>query len=336
MAVSGGDSFIVSDALQCLRELLVGRGYVIEIFDHEEGSAESLLRSLRTASLFGERVAVFVRSERQGNRQEIALRFKDALLDYFTRPSRTNLLVFEGRSWNGTQAVPKRVKTDFLLIECPEFKPWQIGDINRFIEYRAARQKLTLAPRVADNLREVCAGNLFLVERELEKLALVAQQDKIDLALVSRHVKYRGDDQSFAVCDAIIDGEREQALALAASIFSANDPATLIPFLGLLESQQRKLARLSAALRAGKNYSAALGEAGYNPRNPRNDKVIKAARLLDGERIRHHYSLLLEADLAIKGGAPDLASVAAKLIVDLCAKPSNVQQKNRSLAKVGM
>ncbi|MCA8938913.1 MAG: hypothetical protein KDB07_03860, partial [Planctomycetes bacterium] len=245
IAVAGGEAYLRRDALETLKAELRARSIEIEPFDDETRNDEELLAILRSGSLFGGGSAVLLNSVRVGNRRESIVRFKDRLLEYFERPSKSNVLLINGESWAGNLAVPRKVKAEFLVIECPEFAPWQSTEVERVITSIARRQDLKLASGVAGELREICGGDLGACARELEKLALIVEGRALTSEDLAAHLRYRGDDVSFALVDAIVFGERRHAIELAGSFVGERDSGNLLRFMGLLESNLRKLAILS-------------------------------------------------------------------------------------------
>lgn len=320
IAFTGNDNFIRTHALETLRKFLDQKSFSVNRFDDIEGDPQNLIRELRTASLFSDKTAIIVRSSRRGRRAEIVSRFKDQLLDYFDSPSRSNLLIIDGETFNGSMSVPKRIKKEFLIVECPSFKPWQRAEIERFIEERSRNHGLSSAPGVAAQLHDACSANLGLVERELEKLSLVVKDRPLTSDDLAMHLKYHGDADVFALCDAIIEGKRDQALALSTKVVRSSDPGPILQFLGLLESQLRKLSKLAYLLRTSDSPTTALGRAGYNPRSPRNATLTKIAKRLTRKVIRTRYRALLDTDFKLKTGAPDSQALITSLIVELTSE----------------
>lgn len=306
IAVAGGEPFMRTDALRVLREHLRKAGMTTERFDDENGTGEQLLSLLRTPSLFGDRMAITLKSVRKGKKSESIVRFKEHLLDYLERPSKGSLLVFDGETWNGSYAVPKRVKKDYLLINCPEFKPWQQAEIDRFIDKRAQRMSLRLDRGVARILHDTCGGSLGLVERELEKLVLIVGENaKLSESDLRANLNFRGAENAFALAEAVLEGRSAEVMDLANKVLKANDPGPALQFLGLLESQWRKLAKLVEALGSGLQGQSALKKAGFPPYSPKNKALLKLASQLDGKTLLTQYRLLLEMDLGVKGDASD-------------------------------
>jgi DNA polymerase III delta subunit len=300
-AVAGGEDFLRRDALQALRGHLEKSGFTVERFDADEHSGPDLIARLRSGSLFGDRAAVLVKSVRQGNRSEAPVRFKDDLLEYLERPSRENLLIFDGETWNGSASVPKKVKTDFLVVECDGFKPWQTGEVELLITMLAARHGLKLGPGVPGALREACGGDLGLADTELQKLALVVSNRAVTKDDLAANLLHRGDDKSMGLVDAVIAGDVAKVGRLSAALATNDDPGEALRFLALLESQLRRFFKLSELIRAGEQGFAAAGKAGMNPRAPNVAGMIDRAKRLPESAAIECYRALLDADLGLKG-----------------------------------
>ncbi|MCK6440072.1 MAG: DNA polymerase III subunit delta [Planctomycetes bacterium] len=330
ITVTGDDPFICEETLRGLRRHLENSGYTLERFDDAERPASELIRSLRTASLFGGKTAILVRSQRMGNRQEIAARFKDELLEYLDAPNKHNLLLIHGVTWNGSMAVPKRVKQDFLVIECAAFKPWQRAEIESFVEGRAALHGLKLSGGVAARLQDTCGANLALIERELEKLALTVEGRAVTSADLDAQLQYHGEGDAFALCDAILEGNRRLALSLATKVMRDGDPGPILQFLGLLGAQWRKAGKLAFLLRSGVSPATALGQAGFNPRSPKARSLTATAQGLTRRELLEKFEMLLEADSELKSGAPEPQAVMTTLIARMCERKTRSASDKQS------
>lgn len=323
IAVAGDEEFMRRDALSRLRERLEGLGYTWDRIDHDEASAMDVVSRLRSSSLFGERTAVVLKSARRGTRQEAVLRFKDDLLEYLAKPSKSNLLIFDGESWNGSYAVPRAVKKDYTVVECAGFKPWEAQKKSEFIEGRASFHGLRLGRGTAQRLLEACGDDLGLCDTELAKLGLVAQGE-ISPADLDANLRHRGADHDFELCDAILRGDTQNAFKLGKGLFLSEDPGDALRFLGLLESQVQKLAKLQwNVVEAKMREQDAAVKAGYIPRSPQISSALSTARRLSAGQIRSLFRILLDADQHLKGGgslAPGtLIAMAAQRVAGVIA-----------------
>jgi|GEM_PF-2712461 len=330
IAIAGGEDFMRTEAISALRKHLERQGMTWERFDDETQGAENLISLLRTPSLFGDRMAILLKSVRRGKVHESITRFKDHLVDYLDKPSKSAVLIFDGETWNGSYTVPKRVKKDYLVVTCPEFKPWEQGEIDRFIERRAQRQGLRLARNVARVLYDTCGASLGLVERELEKLALIVEgSTPLSESDLREHLNFRGAEQAFQLAEAVLTGRKEEVMDLATKVLKANDPGPALQFLGLLESQWRKLAKLVAIVHGGAKGQSAAKQAGMNPHAPSTRSFLKLAEALDEKSVLSQYRLLLTMDLSLKGAAADANSALMAGLAQMSTMQAAIAGKAR-------
>lgn len=302
IAVAGDEAFMRRDAMAGLRHMLEQQGFGWERLDHDELTGLDLVGRLRSSSLFGDKSALVLKSARRAGKQEAILRFKDDLLQYLDRPSDGNLLIFDGEAWNGSLAVPKKIKKDYLVVECDSFKPWDTRGIIEFVESIALRHGLKPARGVAELLFESCGGDFGMCDTELAKLALVVEGELLPWHL-EQNLRDRGAEHAFALCDALLAGNQRQVADLGRNLFTSEDPGVAMQFLGLLESQLRKLCRYSwLRSSGGLPDTEALSKAGYNPRAPQVAVARSVAPRLDSTKVKQIFAELLRADRELKGG----------------------------------
>jgi len=321
VAVAGDEDFMRRDALGRLRRFVESKNYTWERLDPDEVTAQDVMSRLRSSSLFGDRSAVVIKSVRVQNRAEVVVRLKDDLAAYLERPSKENLLVFDGQTWNGSMAIPRAVKKDFLVVECESFKPWQGGEIERFIESLAQGHGLRLGRGVAGRLREDCGDVVGLCDTELAKLALVVKGE-VTVAHLDTNLRSRGADHALELVDAVARGDMQAAFRLGKGVFSAEDSGDVLQFMGLLESNMRKLGKLQWVLASGGlRGPEAATKAGYNPRSPQVTVALATAGRMSSATVRDVYRVLVDADRMLKGGGGGNVSagaVVAQTVEKLC------------------
>ncbi len=322
VAIKGDEAFLRSEALKALENECHQRGFLFEHFNYEHGSAEELFRSLRTQSLFGEKRALLVKNIRIGQQQEVMRRFKDEFLTYLEQPSKSQLLIIDGQHWDGNSSVARRIKKEHLVVECLALKPWQKQEAGRLVEERAALKGLKFhQPGLAIELYEACSGNLGLVEQELAKFELILEARIITKADFKELLSHQGYKNVFELCEAILFGFKEEALRESFSLFQEKDLGGVMRFLGLLESQLRKLGKLWYLLQTrAQSPGTALAQAGYNPRSPKNKDLLSLCRRLALPDFQTFYALLYELDLRMKRGrAQEIEILVPRFIARLAS-----------------
>lgn len=316
-AVFGPDAYLRGKCLSLLLDSLRKRGLELRRIEPEESLAR-VLDELRSPSLFGGALAVVVRNQRVGNRQEATTRFKEEWLGYLEAPSKRNVLVFDAPTFQRNLAVPKRVAADHPTVICEELKPWDVRGWNQLATEAAATIGLKLAPDALTALREYTGANLGRTESELHKLALLVRDGRVTTADVSHACGYEGADLTFPLCDAILTGDVRAALACAAKMAGKAELGSVLSLLALLRLQVVALGRASLALKQGVTASDALARSKARVRENQKAGFLEAARRLDRDAVSAALETLLAADESMKSASPDPANLLVGTVNRLC------------------
>ena len=132
---------------------------------------------------------------------------------------------------------------------------------------------------------------------ELEKLALFASGGRIDAAAVEALTRSAVETRIYALADAIIDQDPEQAVRIAEELRGRGEDFMYILFALL---RQLRSCQLAWAMRSAGHATAEVERAlGGNPWAAK--ETVKKAGRADGEQVSRALELLAELDYAIRG-----------------------------------
>lgn len=191
-------------------------------------------------------------------------------------------------------------------------------DLPQHVARRARRHGLTLDRAAVDALAATVGADLTLLERALEKLALMAEGGVVGAALVETHVADTHLEDAFALARAVASGDRAAALrSLGALQANREEPLRL---LGLLAWQLRQVARTRALLDAGSGPQEVGRELSLY--GDRLQAAVGAAK--NGDAAAHAARLvrLAGADGVLKGSRQPPWLVMHRLVLDLCPAPA--------------
>ena len=215
----------------------------------------------------------------------------------------TTLLVFLGGPLTDTNPLLKALTpvTQVLALKPPAGEA-----LARWIKASAEDKGASISPAAIGSLTDLIGGDLWSLDRELEKLSLYASGQRIEEADVADLVHQAREANVFAAVDAMMDGRPEVALRLLTQLRRDGRDASYI--IAMVERQLRLLALARDSLDQGvpqRELGARLGGASQFVVR----KTLAQARRHSWQDITWRYQRLLEADLAIKQGRlePDLA-----------------------------
>ena len=186
----------------------------------------------------------------------------------------------------------------------------------QWIKRRAEDKGSSITPPAMQVLAELVGGDLWTIDRELEKLSLYATGREITDTDVRAMVPYAQEANIFAAVDAVMDGRPGPALrSLMQLIEDGQEPLYIIAMI------ERQL-RLIALARDLTDRGVAQPELGRRM-GTNSDFVVRKtlgqARRLTLPQVRSKYRRVLESDLAIKQGRLDPALSLQLLVADLAA-----------------
>ena len=184
----------------------------------------------------------------------------------------------------------------------------------QWIKRRAEEKGSSITPPAIQVMGELVGGDLWTIDRELEKLSLYAAGREITDTDVRVMVPYAQEANIFNAVDSVMDGRPGPALrSLMQLIDDGQEPLYIISMI------QRQL-RLIALARDLTDRGVSQPDLGRRM-GTNSDfvvrKTIGQARRLTIPQIRAKYRRVLESDLAIKQGRLDPALSLQLLVADL-------------------
>ena len=184
----------------------------------------------------------------------------------------------------------------------------------QWIKQRAEDKGSTITPPAMQVLAELVGGDLWTIDRELEKLSLYATGRSITDSDVRVMVPYAQEANIFAAVDSIMDGRPGPALrSIMQLVEDGQEPLYII---AMIERQLRLIALARDLSDRGVSQPDLGRRMGTN-----SDFVVRKtlgqARRLTLTQIRSKYRRVLESDLAIKQGRLEPALSLQLLVADL-------------------
>lgn len=317
------DDYLVDHAVAAIKTAVLGgtegpegEGGGTDAFNYDllygdETDASEILARAGEAPVFAARRLILVKAA-----DKLPAAEGERLLSYLTEPCETTALVFvagkkmdERRKF--TQALMKRA----VLVDCA---PPPEGQLQAWIKAEASRvgvqvedEALLLLKDMAASLKDMAGGSLYLVRRELEKLAAYVGEGRPAKAADVQALK--GTEPGASVFDltgAIGAQDRGRALRiLARNLEAGEDPLRI---LGALAWQYRR-----------------IWKAKEQPRQWGRESDLN--RFFSEARLRRAFEQFTETDSKLKGAsAGSKARVLETLLLDLCARP---QEAGRGVAR---
>lgn len=324
--IVGEDDLLRDAAVASLKTAILGEGgdFNYELFYGDEAGGSDIIAAASEMPVFAERRLVVVKAA-----EKLPARENDTLLGYIAAPNETTTLVFMSPKLDGRLKFSQAVARAAVTIDC---SPLRDGQLSPWLTREAARLGVRLDDEAGQVLKEVSGGSLYVVRRELEKLAAYVTGDRPATA-ADVHV-LRGIEPGASVFDltiAIADGHRARTLSILARNLEAGEAPLRI--LGSLAWQYRRIWKVSDLLRSG-------GREGDAARTLRMDpaKIRSFLGRFSDRHLQTALRLFLEADAQLKGGSgghPRM--ILERLLWRLCdlARPNGPETPRRPPAPAG-
>jgi DNA polymerase-3 subunit delta len=164
-------------------------------------------------------------------------------------------------------------------------------------------------------LAQLIGPDLWMLDREIDKLAAYADGEEVGPDIVADVVSAAHDTKMWDVTDALVAGNEKKALTAMRRLVDDGDPPTVIAFMIVRAYRQLII------IKDMREHSA------------RQDEIVKAAGVQSWKYaqisglasryswpvLRAAYARLLDADLSVKRGLRDDETSLQLLIHELCA-----------------
>lgn len=309
IACGGVERVYVDDVIATVRRRALEGG--LPDFNHDRVSARDrpfvdVVALANTLPMMAPRRLVEVRDADALREHDVA-----ALEAYLRAPARETVLLLLFAAIDLRDKVIKLLDHHALLCR---FEHPRERDMPQHVARRARRHGLTLERGAVDALAATVGADLTLLERALEKLALVAEAGAVTAAMVESHVADTHLEDAFALARAVATGDRAAALRSLGALQGAREEP--IRLLGLLAWQVRQAARTRALLDDGHAPNEIGRELSLYA--DRLQAALAAAKRGDGPAHAARLTLLARADRLLKGSRQPPWLVMHRLVLDLC------------------
>jgi DNA polymerase III subunit delta len=321
--VAGDEPLLVDEALEHVRAAAMRAGFTSRELHSADRSFRwgDLLAGADNLSLFATRKIVEIRlaTPKPGDQGSSTI----AELCEREDPD-TLVIVAVGEKLDSAAARSSWVKAIEQHGVLVEIWPIERNELPRWIQQRAASQRLKLTNAAAQSLAERVEGNLLAADQEIKRLALTAAGREVDEAEVLEFVANNSRFDVFALADAVLAGETGRTFKILSGLRAEGVHPVQISWV--LNRDISLLARLEYAVRHGDNLDGALLRSGVWRR--RQPLVRQALAKFKAQRLK---SLLTEAarvDAALKGVFPaEPWTTLTDLLVALLRPPEGMRAR---------
>ncbi|TWH64564.1 DNA polymerase III delta subunit [Azomonas agilis] len=210
--ISGDDPLLTQEAADSIRQAARQQGFDERQVFYADAQFDwsLLLEAGASLSLFTQRRLLELRlpSTKPGDKGAAVL------LDYLRHLNPDNLLLISLPRLDGATQKTKWAKA---LLESPEVQfislwPIEAAQLPRWLGQRLSRAGLSATPEALALIAERVEGNLLAAAQEVDKLALLAKQGRIDAALVQSCVGDSARYTLFDLLDSLLAGRAAHAL----------------------------------------------------------------------------------------------------------------------------
>ncbi|ANB18020.1 DNA polymerase III subunit delta [Dokdonella koreensis] len=269
--LAGSEHLLVIEAADALRARAKALGYVErEVYDADaKFDWDELARAGSALSLFASRKLIDLRLPTGKPGKDGAA----AITAYCQAPPPDTVLLITAQEWSKQHEGAWVAALERGGVFVPVW-PLKREELPGWIGARFASRNLQASPEALDLLAERVEGNLLAAAQEIDKLALLATDGRVDVGLLEDAVADDARYDAFRLTDAALGGDVARALRIVEGLREEGEDA--IPLLGWILNQLRLLQRLSAA---GDNLGPAFrNERVWDSRQPLYRRALKSAR----------------------------------------------------------
>lgn len=336
--LSGEEPFLIEALLRRFREKALDTAafdFNYDQFRGEEIDPEEVLLIAQTFPVFSPRRLLILQNADQITDD------REAFLAYLENPCETTIFVFVAAKPDMRKKLFSTLKKKGAVITCP---PLYDNEVPQWIAQEGRKRGLRFSEEALWYLKEHLGNDLFLIQQEIEKLALHlsdagTQADENKPPVVSGPISTGADEgslapgvkeiSSVAVQQVIADGRSHSIFELVGAVGEKNVKAAFKLLADLLAEGERPLFILTMLMRQWRMMAIAKeGILSGKTESAVGKKVPMPPRLLaaffqqlkkwKSEEIRVAFDLSLSADSQLKGGRQSPSFVLEGLILDLC------------------
>ncbi len=306
--------FLVLGEEDCLRDQAIEtiRTYRVSCFqDEHAGDGQSAAADFSCDVLYGDETnarEILARVQEMpffSTHQVVLLKWADklsakegeALIPYISAPSDSTTMIVSAGKLDGRLKWVQALKKQAVVVNCaPLYDNQRLG----WIREEAGRLGLRLDAEAAGLLKELAGEGLFVVRRELEKLALYAStKGTVTADDVSAVQGAEPGASVFDLSGAIIQGKASQALLILEKTLESGEAPLRI--LGALLWQYRRLWKAKDGLRRRVGEAAVAKSLGITPY--RQGEFFSMVKRVPLAHFPEAFQVFSVTDRALKGAA---------------------------------
>lgn len=240
--LAGDEHLLLIEASDALRTRARELGYLErEILDAESGfDWDDLARAASGMSLFASRKLIDLRVPTGKPNKDGAA----AIIEYCERPPPDTVLLITSTQWSKQHHAAWVDRVDGVGAFVP-IAPLRVEDLPAWIGQRMAGRGIQASRDAIDLLAERSEGNLLAAAQEIDKLALLVGDSRLDAPTLEDLVADSARYDAFKLTDAALAGDAVRALRVAAGLRAEGEQVPAL--MGLLLYQLQLLVRLAAA-----------------------------------------------------------------------------------------
>jgi DNA polymerase-3 subunit delta len=199
------------------------------------------------------------------------------------------------------------------------------GDGIRWVVEHAAKEAVKVDADAARELVDSLGADMMLVSNELEKLILfVGHKKRITIGDVETMVLGAKQRSLYELTDAISSKDRTRALSVLDALMSSEEgeEAAIGHIYMLARTFRQMLVILEKTVRDSRTIWQALWQGFRVPPFAAEDVIRQARRYKSRRELTRALRLLARADLALRSNPVSKRLVLEKLVMDLCAEPT--------------
>ncbi|MDT7525166.1 DNA polymerase III subunit delta [Pseudidiomarina sp. GXY010] len=246
----------------------------------------------------------------------------EALRSYAEQPSQDQILVIIGPKLKQEQQKAKWFQQLSKVATMVSANNPERQQLPRFIQQRAQRYQLQLDPSAVQLLADWYEGNLLALDQELQKLALSELPPPVTAALITSHSEDQSRFNVFALQEAILAADLDQALHKLQRLFEGDVEPAILNWA--LQREWTLVFSLQQALAEGQSFSAAAKQQRlWRSQEPAYRQFVQR---MDASAMQVAGQLLSRLEYAFKGDSGDHYPTLVTQLVALYCRPQQLQQ----------
>jgi DNA polymerase-3 subunit delta len=318
----GQDSYLREISREQVIEAVVepaARAWAVQTYSAAEEKLATVLGMARMMPMLAPR-QVIVFTDLEAIEPAPESKSEDAsemLREYLSSPAPFTVLLLEAARLDQRMRLSKLLLEHALVVaaELPEDPDERLRVASRVTKQMALREKSAIEDDAAEELADLCNGDLAAVRAEIAKLATYAGPDrKISRADIEALVVAEKKYSVWELADVLAAGEPARALKFLDQLLREGEPPPQL--VGAMAWMFRKLLE---AQELGRGISPGQAAGRLGMRRDAAETALRQAQKILRRRLVSGLRALYDADSRLKSGAKDERSVMEFLVVRLAA-----------------